>query len=405
MTLQNYKTEVLEEFFNLMEFWTEHAAREGANTGFHSSIANDNSTLQGPRSTVAMGRIAWGFSQAVHFVRSRPELATYEHLTKEWIGLANRAAGHLITQHWDIEHKGVFWNVDNEGIPLEKKKQLYAHSFFIYGLSEASKVLPKKSKALPLAQTCFKTIIEKAYDSVNGGYIEGFAEDWSETDDYILSNGKDRKSMNTHLHLLECFANLYTVDKSPQVHFHLKHCLEIMLDKVIGAGNTRMTLFFTQDWKPTTDVISYGHDIEASWLMLESAEILGDESLVKRCQSLASKMARDTIEGLRDNGGMVYEKEPATGHINENYSWWVIAESMVGYLNAYQLSGKVHYLEKSQAAWSFAKKHLIDYKNGEWFSGVDENVKLNSTSKANPWKAPYHNVRACIEVYKRLSDH
>jgi mannobiose 2-epimerase len=400
MTLSNYKSEVAEEFFHIIAYWEKYSI-DHENGGFWGTIMNDNIPKATEKSAVATARILWSFSNAIRFVNETPALHSYKSKVPEWTKLCDRAMNYLIDHFWDKKYLGVYWNVDAKGHPSVKKKQLYAHSFFVYGMSEYYRATGNK-KALLYAKKCFDVIAQKGYDVKNGGYIEAFAQDWNETDDYILSKGEDRKSMNTHLHLLECFANLYRIDKSEKIRFHLHHCLEIMLDHVIGEGNTRMTLFFTQDWKPTTNVISYGHDIEASWLVLESAEILGDEHLIKKCKSVCIKMASDTVEGLRANGGMVYEKEPDSGHIKDHYSWWVIAESMVGYYNAYQLSGKAHYLEKSEAAWEFTKKYLIDHENGEWFGDIDKNFNVMGSSKGNPWKAPYHNSRACMEIYNRI---
>ncbi|WP_341227566.1 AGE family epimerase/isomerase [uncultured Arcticibacterium sp.] len=396
-----FKTEVKEEFFSILDFWATHSV-DNKNGGFYGTIDGNNEPKETYKSVVATARILWSFSAGINFIKNTPEFIQHQHLIKDYEVLCKRAYDSLKNNFWDEKHQGVYWAVNAKGEKENGKKLMYGHSFYVYGMSEYYRATGYKP-ALEMAQKCFNTIINHSYDGKEGGYIEAYNEDWSETDDYILSKGISRKSMNTHLHLLECFANLYRIDKSEKVHFHLKHCLEIMLDRIIGEGNTRMTLFFSEDWTPQTKVISYGHDIEASWLVLEAAEILGDEDLIERCKKVCLPIARDSAEGIQADKGMIYEFDPETGHGNFSRDWWVMAEAMVGFYNAYQMSGKSHYLEKSENCWTFINEHLIDHENGEWYGGVNAKHEITNSSKGNPWKAPYHNARACMEIYKRIS--
>lgn len=398
---QSFKTEVKEEFFDLLDFWTKNSIDE-KNGGFIGTIDKDNKQRETVKSMVATGRTLWGFSTAIHFIKTHPELQSDAYRIPELEKLCKRAYDYILKYFWDQKNGGVYWNVDAQGNPAEPKKILYGHSFFVYGMSEYYRATGFKP-ALEWAQKGLKEIAKHAYDEKRGGYVEGYSQDWSETDDYILSRGEARKSMNTHLHLLECFANLYRIDKSENVRFHLNHCLEMMLDHIIGKDKTRMTLFFTDNWESLDKAISYGHDIEASWLVLESAEILGDEHHIDYCKKKCLAMARDAAEGLQSDNGMIYEFNPENGHSNSSRDWWVMAEAMVGFYNAYQLSNNVHYLEKAESSWAFIKEHLIDHQGGEWWGGVNAKHELTNTTKGSPWKAPYHNLRACMEIYKRIA--
>ena len=401
LSKNTFKTEVKEEAFEIIDFWIRNSV-DLQHGGFWGTISNDNTPKETQKSAVATSRILWGFSSSLVFLEKHPELAPFKTYQADLNALAERAFRYLKTHFWDETNGGVYWDVNPDGTKGAGTKSLYAHSFYVYGMSDYYRAT-QNIEALKMAQKCFDVITEKAYDKVNGGYIEGFAENWDETDDYILAKGLSRKSMNTHLHILECFANLYRIDKSEKVAFHLKHCLEIVLDKIIGKGNTRMTLFFTEDWKALSKALSYGHDIEASWLILEAAEILGNEALVHKCKKVCLAMAKDASDGLQNDDGMIYEYDPETGHTNSSRDWWVMAEAMVGFYNAYQLSGKAHYLDKSERSWAFIKKHLIDHENGEWFGGVNAKHQLTGNTKVSPWKAPYHNLRACMEIYRRIS--
>jgi len=242
------------------------------------------------------------------------------------------------------------------------------------------------------------------HDPANGGYIEAFERDWKNTDDYILSKGESRKSMNTHLHLLEAFTNLYRVWKNESSAFHLRHTINLMLDHIIDPATYRMTLFFKENWQHLSTIISYGHDIEASWLLWEASEVLGDKTLMNKCKTVSIQMARGSTSGLAENGAINYEFDPVTKREDNSKQWWPEAEAMVGYFNAYQLTGKINFLDKSEKVWAFIKEHLIDYKNGEWFGAVDENNKVIADDKITFWKCPYHNSRACMEIWRRLGE-
>ncbi len=400
MTLSTFKNEVRDELFRILDYWQEYSI-DHQNGGFYGTVNEKNEPVpNAEKSVVVNSRILWTFSSAIIFIKTHPELYIYTERLANYENICKRAYDYLIAHFWDHKNGGVYWNVDAQGKAISTPKSLYGHSFFVYGMSEYYRAT-QHEPALAWAQKCFDIIIDKAYDQQNGGYFEGFAEDWSVNTDYILASGASKKSMNTHLHLLECYANLYRVDKSPKVQFHLKHCLDIMLEKILGAKN-QMTLFFTADWQPRSGMISYGHDIEASWLILEAAEATGDEELIKNVAAKCLKMAAEAVAGLQSDDGMIYEKDPETGEGNFARDWWVMAEAMVGFYNAYQLSGKVHFLEKAEKSWAFVKKYLIDYQNGEWWPGVNAEHQITGRNKINPWKGPYHNARACMELYGRI---
>jgi len=392
LTLNDFRQEVKQELFRIIDYWAQHAPDKDK-AGFYGVVNGKNEPdPNAARGIVVTSRILWTFS-AVQQLFPNPEYNV----------LAKRAYEYLLNYFLDKEYGGVYWSVTAEGAPLEMKKQLYGHSFAIYSLSEYFKI-SKNEEVLNAAKNIFSQVIKHGYDKTNGGYIEGFARDWQNTDDYILSKGENRKSMNTHLHLLEAFTNLYRVWKSEESKFHLKHSIELMLDHIIDPATFRMTLFFKDNWQHTSTVVSYGHDIEASWLLWEAAEVLGDKTLMNKCRTISIQMAKASTSGLAKNGAINYEFDPVTKHRDDSKQWWPEAEAMVGYFNAYQLTGKVNFLEKSEKVWTFIKEHLIDYKNGEWFGAVDANNKVIADDKINFWKCPYHNSRSCMEIWRRLGE-
>lgn len=391
LNINTFRSEVLEEFHHILSFWQKHAVDElnGGFVGAANEKGQANPTAD--KGLVLNSRILWTFARA------------YLHQKdKAYVQVCKNAFNYLKTYFWDNKNGGLYWTVSPTGHPRETRKLMYGHSFAVYGFSEYYKATGQK-EALEMALKTFDNIVKYSYDAKNGGYIEALGQEWQQIDDYILCRGDSRKSMNTHLHLLECFANLYSVYKNEKVRFHLKHCLQIMYDKILGPGSNSMTLFFTESWVPRSTAISYGHDIEASWLLLEAAQILGDKPLLIKIKAKSLAMATAAMQGLLPNNGLIYEKEPDNSHENSNISWWVMAEAMVGFYNAYQLSGKQHFKQKSEDSWAFIKAYLIDHENGEWHGGVDKTGQVNTNEKISMWKCPYHNARACLEMYHRLS--
>jgi mannobiose 2-epimerase len=175
-----------------------------------------------------------------------------------------------------------------------------------------------------------------------------------------------------------------------------------MRTHILDPKTHHLGLFFDEDWKPKSDAISFGHDIEFAWLFTEAAEVLKDEPLIAASRAEAIQIARVTLEqGIDRDGGVIAEADPK-GITNTFKEWWPQAEATVGFLNAYQISKDPHYLEASRHSWSFIEQHLIDREHGEWFHGVNREGRKSGAPKLSFWKCPYHNGRACLELVARL---
>ncbi|AQG80361.1 AGE family epimerase/isomerase [Spirosoma montaniterrae] len=389
--------ELRQEHKDILAYWQRHAP-DPTNGGFYGRVDYQNRPdPTADKGIVLNARILWTFSAALHHTQH-----------DDYRAVADRAFDYIRTYFIDPQYGGVYWSVDYKGQPKQPLKQLYGQAFALYGLSEYARATGSAA-ALDLAKTQFQTMVKRAYDPVRGGFREAFARDWSTATDYILSKPANRetKTMNTHLHILEAFTCLYRVWPDASVATQMRGMIGSFLDHIVDPKTYRMNLFMDDDWRVRRTATSYGHDIEASWLLPEAADLLAernpaDKPLQKRVRDVAVRMARAASAGLEPDGGMNYEFEPETGHLNRERSWWVMAEAMVGYLNAYQLTREQQFLDKSLASWTFIKKYLLDTKNGEWFSGVTADHRVLGTEKISMWKCPYHNSRACLEMLDRL---
>lgn len=380
------------ELANILAYWATHVPDQ-AHGGFYGQLANDNQPNPlAPKGSVLNARILWTFA------------AAHTHAPRAgYLGVARRAYEYLVAHFLDAELGGVYWLVDHLGQPLDTKKQVYALAFSVYGLAEYYRA-SGDARALGHAQTLYRTIEAHSFDSAQGGYFEAFTRDWQPLADLRLSakDANEKKTTNTHLHVLEAYTTLYQVWPDAGLRQQLRALLQNFIDHIIDLQTGHLTLFFDENWHPRPDVISFGHDVEAAWLLLAAAEALGEPELLRTFRQLAGRLAAAAAEGLASDGSLRYELAPG-GHWAADRHWWVQAEAVVGFYNAYQLSGEAKYLAHSEAAWRFIQQHLLDRARGEWFWGVRPDYSLMpGEDKVGPWKCPYHNGRACLEMMRRL---
>ena len=393
--LTTYQAAAEAELERILDFW-QHNALDKKYGGFIGRMKYNGEVVEdAPKGGVLNTRILWTFSAAYRHTQNKAHLS-----------IADRAYAYLLDYFWDDEFKGIYWEVDAQGNPLNTRKQVYALAFALYGFSEYF-MATKTPKALQLCQEIFKWIEKYSYDPKYGGYLESFSREGALLDDLRLSekNRNDPKTMNTHLHVLEAYANLYRIWPDQHLAQQLEKLLTVFLQHIVNPETGHMQLFFTRNWTSTADLVSYGHDIEASWLLLEATEVLGKEELVEQVKTMAISMARATAEALQPDGSLYHEYNRESNHYDTHREWWVSAEAMVGFLNAYQLTHRESFLENSLSAWQFAQNHLLDKANGEWIWGVyDDYSPMTSEDKIGFWKCPYHNARACLEVVQRCRE-
>lgn len=378
---------------NILPFWIRHVINGPAGT-FYGALANDlmvDPTAE--RGALLTSRILWTYAAAFR-----------RYGDPAYRVMADFAFEDLLGHHHDARYGGFYWSLHADGAVKRDRKQVYGQAFAIYALAEYH-AATGHGRALDHALAVFRLLEQHACDRRCGGYLEAFSRDWSPIADLRLSavDRNDPKSQNTMLHVMEAYTRLLQVWPDPGLRTALRDLVEVMLTHILDARTGHLGLFFTRDWRGTTDQISYGHDIEAAWLLSRAAEVLGDAALIARITPLAVRIADVTLaEGTAADGGICNLGAP-TGIIDDTREWWPQAEGVVGFLNAWQLSGEARYLAAAERTWGFIEERLIDRRHGEWFRGVTRAGKvIESFEKVGFWKCPYHNGRMGLEAVARL---
>jgi mannobiose 2-epimerase len=386
------KSELSAELDSILKYWAKHTV-DNQNGGFIGQIDfNDHLIANAEKGSVLNARILWTFSASYQVTKNESHKK-----------IAARAFDFLSKHFYDSEFGGLFWSINVDKTPKDTKNQIYALAFAIYGLSEYY-AISKDDKALEIAINLYSQIQKYSYDPVNKGYLEAFTRDWKPIEDLRLSDkdANEKKTMNTHLHIVEAYANLFKVWKDKTLQSDIIELLETIEKHFINTKTGHLRLFFDENWVEKPDVISYGHDIEAAWLLLQCAEISENETLIANYKKHAIQMAEVTQEGLDSDGGLWYEFDTEKKKLITEKHWWVQAEALIGFYNAYQLTGDEKFLNIVYKNWKFIKKHIIDQENGEWFWGIYHDNSLIEKDKAGFWKCPYHNGRACLELMHRI---
>ena len=387
----NMKEEITKHLTDdIIPFWKN--LRDDEFGGYYGYLDYDlKLDKKAEKGCILNSRITWFFSNAYTLLKDKSLLEEADH------------GYEFLKEHCiDKEYGGIYWSMKYDGTPLDTTKHTYNQAFCIYALSsyyEAS----GKQEALELARKLYELIETRCMD--DNGYLEAFTRDFKpESNEKLSENGVlAEKTMNTLLHVLEAYTELYRVSHDEKVGDRLRWLMDTFADKVYNPKLKRQEVFFDKDYNSIIDLHSYGHDIETAWLMDRSLEVLGDAAYTEKMTPITKALTENIYNVAFDEHSLSNECDK--GVVDTNRVWWVQAETIVGFLNGYEKDpSKTQYKEAAEAAWQFIKEHVIDKRQGsEWYWLVrQDGSPVEGKPIVEPWKCPYHNGRMCMEVIRRL---
>ena len=393
---------------NILSYWMKYGVEKDGQ-GFYGAVnLNNEPVFSANKTSVLNARILWTFAAAA---KKYPGLG-YEEIAHK--------AFRVVTEDFaDKEHGGFYMELSSDNQVANDIKHTYAQAFVIYSLSKYYEFNPV-TDVMNKVQEFFYFLDKLTKDPLHAGYFESYTRDWNIYEENRMADNNEPKSMNTHLHILEAYAAVYKIWKDELVKQRLTELLELFIKHIIREDG-HLGIFFTEEFSETDSslaICSFGHDIEASWLIWEAAEILGDVSISAKIKPLILKMTDAVLRvGVDKDGGLFLESTRYGSHVRTNKHWWLQAENLVGFMNAFQLTGDPKYWDTVKLAWDFIDKHVIDHEGGEWFTKVNRLGKAYLTEpeddpspyyrndwKIDPWKCPYHNGRAMIELTNRIDE-
>ena len=391
---QKFKSELENELREILKYWKYNTLDE-SNGGFYGRRNFKNKLIpKADKGIILNTRLLWAFSAAGNFYKDE-SLKVY----------ADRAYEYLKDHFQDPSHYGLYWELDYTGKPKNTRKQIYAQAFGIYALSEYYR-LRGKEEAKDWALSLFDLVETLARDQKNNGYLEAFQNDWSPIADVRLSEKEDNsaKTMNTHLHLLEAYTTLAQISKNTNVLEALENLIVLFLNRFYDETSQHFHLFFDENWHRTKAIVSYGHDIEAIWLLTEACKAVANPNLLLETKSISVEVAKTFLkQSYIPKSGIINEVDLDTGNVDTDRHWWAQMEALVGLQYAYEFSGDIQFRNAQLDIWNYTKKHFIDSKYGEWHFRLNENQEPYTTEdKVSMWKAPYHNSRACMVLIKLI---
>lgn len=374
----------------ILPFWMKLSDKEFG--GFYGYVDKDLAVKKDAhKGCILNSRLLWTFSTAYRVTKDEKYLSFADH------------AYEFLDVFWDRENGGVFWSVTNDGKPLDLTKHTYCQAFAIYGLSAYCRATGKQD-ALKKAMALFDVIEEKCSDE--GGYGEAYKCDFSpESNEKLSENGvMAGRTMNTLLHVLEGYAELYRASFDEKVRRAGVICLERFLNVMYNPELRRLEVFYDRDYRSLLDMQSFGHDIEASWLMWDAVLYMIPEEERDAYKDMCIALAEAVYERAMTDHGL--KNEMVNGEIDETRIWWVQAETVLGFENAYVLTGNERYKKAYEVQWDAVRRMIVDPReDGEWFWSVSEDGAPTDKPIVEEWKCPYHNGRMCLRLMERGESH
>jgi len=391
---------------DLIPFWLSMKDEEfGGYYGFVSG--NRELNKRADKGCILNSGILWAMSSCyklcIDGVLSETKLQDAGYSSMDILDAARHAYEFLSAHFIDLELGGLYWSVTYDGRPSDTTKHTYNHAFAIYALSAYFEV-SGDMQAFKLAYY-LKNCIENMFTDDNG-YLESFSRDFTPDDNPHLSNNgvSAVHTMNTMLHVIEAYCELYRINKETKDTFIRKKImrnLELHAEKIYNSALGRQEVFFDNDYNSLIDLYSPGHDIEMAWVLDKVCEIFMDDELSARENPISRRMEENVLKYAFDGNSLFYEAE--NGKIKDIRAWWIQSEAVVGFINAYTHTGDRNYLIAAQNQWNFIRDYVIDKaRPAEWHNAVSPDGTPDTTLPlVSEWKCPYHNIRMCIEILRR----
>lgn len=386
--IKNFATRQLNKI--ILPFW-EMKIVDDRHGGFIGKIdMEDRRYYDSPKGIILNARLLWTFS------------AVYGKTgNMKYLDLARRAFDYIDKNFQDPMYEGYYWMLNPDGSLNNGKKQVYAQAFVIYALAEYALQTGDRRRG-ERGLEIFSLIEEKAFDSEKNGYFEAFSRKWEDIEDLRLSDldMNEKKTMNTHLHILEAYTHLYRFIPDAVLKSKIQNLLHVFDRYILNKKKNHLNLFFDENWQIKSTAISYGHDIESAWLLREAAIVLKDEKEIDRFSAICIKLAESALSAVGDEGGLIHDRD-FHNVLPEEYEWWAQAEGIVGFSEAWKISGDDRYLDAALGLAQFIDNYFVDKKFGEWYYRLDKNRNpIPGYEKAGFWKCPYHSVRMCLEIMR-----
>jgi cellobiose epimerase len=381
---------------HILDQWFPRAI-DRENGGFKESFSEDwTPGANSQKSIVYQSRLTWLSARAAAHDKKRAE--EYKNISRHGIRF-------LAEKQWDKRQGGLFWAVDNAGNPAVNGnyKHPYGLSFAIYAAA-ANYEVTGDNDALELAIKTFLWLDANSHDEKYGGYFEAIASAKGNSGNPMGARA-GQKSMNTHIHVLEAFTQLYSVWPDKHLRKRTEEVLDICLNKIY-SNRGYLHMFSDADWTPGKAQDSYGHDIETGYLAVEAAEALGKHD-DQRTWTVARNLVDHGLEfGFDKRHGGFYDVGSPTGEdVATEKIWWVQAEGLNVLLLMHECFGKEspEYWNAFVKQWDFIKKYQIDHAHGGWYPKVHEDgTPITGRPKSDSWTEGYHQGRSMMNVIERL---
>lgn len=376
---------------NLIPFWNR--LKDDTYGGFYGFVdENQKIDCKSVKGVILMSRILWFYSKAYMLCED-----------DELLKMANHVYAFLAEYCYDKQYGGMYWSVNYDGTPADTTKHAYNQAFAVYALSVYYQAGGNRD-ALSLAYTLYHLIEEKCRD--RDGYLEAFHRDFTPASNEKLSeNGvMAGRTMNTLLHVLEAYTELYRADGLGEVGDILRWIFRLFREKMFNEDKQILDVFFDKEYNSLIDLESYGHDIEASWLIDRGCQVLGDKGWQDKMEPIIRALAHTTYQNAYDKTVHALYNEREADQIDRQKIWWVQAEAVVGFYNAYQKDlERIEYRQAAEGIWHFIRENMVDARSGEWYESIRaDGTRDMGQALVHPWKCPYHNGRMCMEMIERL---